>query len=359
MTRRIVQLLAVFGLLLFQSPIASAESVSLKLEDKIFKELYDAAVAAKETEVVYYQTGRTEEAQRLSEIWAANFPDISLKIVGKKAPELITQIEAERAAGQFRADVATHTQPYVAAIWKQKGFYQPYKTSSYDKLSPGYADADGAYYSSGVYLLPAAYSTRSHSDQSQLPKSFADFLDPKWKGKIILADPETAGNTRTFFLALFQSGQLDWSYLEKLAKQDVLFVRGNAEVVRGLASGEREVALTVSSFNVLVAKEKGQPIEFYGLEDGTLITEQPTGILDRAPHPHAAKLLLEVLTNAKGQWLLAAEAKGWPTHPDSPPIPGLPNLTSFKPLKIDLANLSDEKAAEAFLKKFAETFGRE
>ena len=338
------------------APAASAQEV--KLRDPIFENLYKEARAANETEVVYYTAARTEEAERLNALWSENFPDIQLTIVGKKAPELITQVEAEKAAGVVHADVVTMTQPYVAAQWKSEGRYQPYKVSALKELG-GYADPDGAYYSSGVYLLPAAYNTAAFADSKALPKSLADFLDPKWKGKIVLADPATAGNNRTFFLSLFKAGKLDWPYLEELAKQDVLFVRGNAEVVRALASGERIVAPTISSFNVIVSKEKGQAVDFYGLADGTLVAEQPSGILAGAPHPTAAKLLLEVLTSAEGQAIQADAGKYWPTNAASKPVAGLPALADFKPFSVDLSDLSDDKSADDFIKRFSKTFGRE
>jgi iron(III) transport system substrate-binding protein len=353
--------LAVFAAVLsgvLISVAGGAQAQDVKLNEPIFGQLYKAAKAANETEVVYYTAARTEEAERLNALWSENFPDIELTIVGKKAPELITQVEAEKAAGVVRADVVTMTQPYVAVQWKKEGRYQSYKASSFDKLGD-YADKDGAYYSSGVYLLPAAFNTGAITDKNDLPKSLSDFLDPKWKGKIVLADPATAGNNRTFFLALLQAGKIDWPYLEKLAKQDILFVRGNAEVVRALASGERSVTPTISSFNVIVSKEKGQSVDFYGLNDGTLVTEQPSGILAGAPHPTAAKLLLEVLTSAEGQAIQADAGKYWPTNSGSKPIAGLPELASFRPFNVDLDEVSDDKGADDFIKRFAKTFGRE
>src|SRR5262245_59377216 len=116
--------------------VASAHSEDLKLQGGKFEELYKAATAAGETELVYYAASRKEEAKKLGELWNANFPDIKLTVVGKQAPALITQVEAERAAGQYRADVVTMTQPYVAKLWKEKGYYEPYKTASFDRIRP-------------------------------------------------------------------------------------------------------------------------------------------------------------------------------------------------------------------------------
>ncbi|HEY0208897.1 ABC transporter substrate-binding protein [Acerihabitans sp.] len=350
-------LLATLFSVSLSSMALSAEN--LKLTGGVYQQLYSAALANNEKEVIFYSPASPEDSKLLSELWKTNFPKIHLTIVGKKAPDLITQIEAERAAKQYRADVTTMSQPYVAVIWKQKGYYLPYKVSTFDKLAPDYADADGAYYSIGVYLLPAAYNTRAIADKSGLPHTLADFLDPKWKGKIVLADPTTAGNSLTFFLALLQTGKIDWSYLEKLAKQDVMFVRGNPEAARILASGERSVSPMVSSFNILTSRDQGQAIDLYSLDDGTLVTQQPSGIMSNPPHPTAAKLLLEVLTDAQAQELRADAGKYWPTNADAGSVDGLPKLAAFKPYNVDLSSLSNEKATQDFLSRFNKTFGRE
>ena len=345
--------------LLFSLSSAALAADNLKLTDGVYEQLYTSAIANNEKEVIFYSPASREESKLLSELWKTNFPKIHLTIVGKKAPDLITQIEAERAAKQYRADVTAMSQPYVAVLWKQKGYYLPYKVSTFDKLSPDYADTDGAYYSIGVFLLPAAYNSRAVPDKANLPHSLADFLDPKWKGKIVLADPSTAGNSLTFFLALLQTGKIDWSYMEKLAKQDVLFVRGNPEAARILASGERSVSPMVSSFNVMTSKEQGQAIDLYNLDEGTLVTQQPSGIMSNPPHPTAAKLLMEVLTSAQGQELRAEAGKFWPTNADAGSVDGLPKLADFKPYNVDLSKLSDEKTTQDFLARFNKIFGRE
>jgi len=333
---------------------AAAQSGTIQQK---FSNLYQAAI--KESEVIFYTDGRQDEAQRLSNYWKANFPGVNLRIVPKSSPALIAQIETERAAGQHRVDVSHMSQPYVAALWKQKGFYQPYKTASFERLRPDYADADGAFYTPDVYVLPAAYNTNVFKDKTQLPQSLKDFLDPRWKGKFVLADPEVSGNTLTFLMTMLATGRLDWSTLEGLAKQDILFVRSNPDSVRMVASGERALAPMISSFNIMTARLKGQPIDYYVLREGSVVVQSLLGIMNDAPHPNAAKLLVEVMTSPQAESALSEGGVFWPAHPDAPPVSTLPKLAELHPISSPPPSPADAAAIQEFLKKFKTVFGRQ
>jgi iron(III) transport system substrate-binding protein len=336
------------------TPPAFAQGSAIQ---QTFAALYQAA--SKEGEVSFYTDGRQDEAQRLSNYWKANFPGVNLRIVPKSSPALIAQIETERAAGQHRVDASHMSQAYVAALWKQKGFYQPYKTASFERLRPTYADPDGAFYTPDVYVLPAAYNTSAFKDKSQLPQGLKDFLDPKWKGKLVLADPEVSGNTLTFLMTMLSTGALDWSTLEGLAKQDILFVRGNPDSVRMVASGERTLSPMISSFNIMTARLKGQAIDYYVLREGAVVVQSMLGIMSDAPHPNAARLLLEVMTSPQAEGALSQGGVFWPAHPDAPPVGNLPKLAELHPVTSPPPSPADADNIQEFLRKFKTVFGRQ
>jgi iron(III) transport system substrate-binding protein len=280
-----------------------------------------------------------------------------LTIVGKKSPELATQLETERAAGLFAVDLININQPGLALFWKNKGYYEPYKVAAFDLLRPDYADEAGAFYTSGIYLLPCAYNTRAFPNSQGLPDSLQDFLDPKWRGKLVLAHPRTAGNVRTFFLGHLRSGKIDWAWIEGLARQDVLFVRGHVDAIRIIASGERIITLTTSTFNVLAARGNRQAIDIHPLKEGTILAEQHVGILDRAPHPNSARLLLELLTSREGQEAIAAGGQYWPVIADARPSADLPRLADLNPIRVD-APAGTESVEREFIQRFDQVFGR-
>jgi iron(III) transport system substrate-binding protein len=322
-----------------------------------FAQLY--AEASKEGTVVFYTPGKLEENQKFLDLWNANFPEVKVEFVSKLSSALITDIQTQSAAGSVHADVVTLSQAFVAAQWKKRGIYGTYKTASYDKLAPRWADADGAFYTYGVFLLTAAYNTRVFPSKDALPKDLDGFLDPKWKGKLVFSDPKTASSNLTYLLAMLKLGKITWPFLEKLATQDILFVPGNAEATRMIATGERPLSFMNSSQNVVSARNKGQPVDLYVLDGGVITQERVSGLLSQAPHPAAARLLLEAITSPEGEAALAKGGSLWPTHPDAKISDGLPRLSDVNLLEVDLQSLGDDQQIAEFQKHFATVFGRD
>jgi iron(III) transport system substrate-binding protein len=196
-------------------------------------------------------------------------------------------------------------------------------------------------------------------DKALLPQSLKDFLDPKWKGKLVLADPEVSGNTLTFLMTMLATGALDWSTLEGLAKQDVLFVRSNPDSVRMVASGERALSPMISSFNIMTARLKGQPIDYYVLREGSVVVQSMLGLMRDAPRPNAAKLLVEVMTSPQAESALSEGGVFWPAHPDAPSPSTLPRLADLHPIASPPPSPADAANVQEFLKRFKTVFGRQ
>jgi iron(III) transport system substrate-binding protein len=337
---------------LLAASISSAHAEPLK---ERFAELYQAAL--KEKQVVFYNTHRVEANRAFSQFWKQEFPGISLKIVAKQSLDLIPVIEAEKAAGKTLGDVALINERYVADEWKAKGYWAPYKVATFDQLGDAYKDPEGHYYVPTVYLLTAAYNTRQFPDPSLLPKKLADFAEPQWKDKQLLGDPNFASSNQLFFLAMKHRNLLSEELLQKLAKQNIMFTRGNADSARLIATGERSLSFMVSSQNVVAAREKGQPIDFYVLEEGSVEVEQLVGVFKGSPNPNAAKLLIEAINSVEGQEVTAHAGAYWPTLPDANPAGNLPKLSELKPMLPEVQiGTADSKA---FLKRFNELFQRD
>jgi iron(III) transport system substrate-binding protein len=159
-------------------------------------------------------------------------------------------------------------------------------------------------------------------------------------------------------MAMLLNGKLDWPYMEKLAKQKIMITRTNPDAARMLAAGERVLSPMVSSQNVLIARERGQAIDFYTAEEGSVVGADVAGIMAGAKHPNAAKLLQEVLASAEGQEIVTSNEQMWPTHPSAKLPANVPKLSELHTLRVDLKFLADEKSSAEFLERFDTVFGR-
>lgn len=335
------------------APLAISTARADTLPER-FASLYEAA--KKEGSVVFYTSYRQETSTAVLEFWRRTFPDVKLNIVQKQTLDLIPSIEAEKAAGRTNPDVVFISQRFILDGWAKRGYIEPYKVRDFDKISDKYKDPNGNYTATAVTLLAAAYNPKKFPDPSVLPKKITDFLDPKWKGRIVFSDPKSAASQLTWFQTLLAQKIIDWDVIKGFARQDFLFTRGNAESVRLLVAGERDLSPLISSQNVITARERGQSIESYILDEGVVVNENLLSIFKGGPNPNAAKLLIEVLTSKEGQEVVGNAGSYIPTHPDSAAPKGLPRLQDIKVIESD-EDIGGEES-QKFLEQFDIVFNR-
>jgi len=350
MTKRCVAFVATMAAMIAFAGPAAAVTNSDAVNKRI-AELYE--LAKKDGEVVWYTTSREAYLKGLSAFWKKKFPDVKLTILRKNSPQLVQTIEAEVAAGKPRADVFTASLAYIGAQFKQKGWYAPHKPANFDRIDARFKDPDGHWLAQSMFLLLGAYNTNAITDPKELPKTYKELVDAKWKGKLLTAHPETSGSHTAFYGGIVSEKiEGGWSFIEKLGSQEMMFVKANAEAARMVTAGERPVAVAVSSHNTLVARAKGSPVDVFAYQDGVIVNMSPQGILKTAPHPNAAKLFSEWLFSDEGQEQFAVWGLQWPVVADVPGPKGAPDLKTLKLIVPDLSFQISDEGREGFLKKF-------
>lgn len=143
------------------------------------------------------------------------------------------------------------------------------------------------------FLYFPVYNTRMVS-KDQAPKRWEDFLDPKWKGKLML--PRGLGIWVN--MASTWGVEKTSDYLKKLGAQDLAAGRFG-EAVQRVATGEFPLLVYMESGAIRTAQNKGAPLEMAFIEP-IPIEEILLAPLKGSPHPNAGKLLIGYLVSGEG-----------------------------------------------------------
>lgn len=151
------------------------------------------------------------------------------------------------------------------------------------------------------------------------PKSYKDFLDPKWKGKILTADPLTTGGAAPFYYVPRFYKVTDVDYYRQIAKNDVKLWGGNPrEAAMMVARAEYYMEIGNSTDTVGPAMGAGAPLKTLPLVEGVTGQFGNVLVVKGAPHPNAARVFVNWLLSAEGQRVYTEIANSTPVRKDVP-----------------------------------------
>jgi iron(III) transport system substrate-binding protein len=308
--------------------------------------------AKKEGKVAFYTAMDLAFAERLARTFEAKYPGIAVRVERSGAERIFTRIGQEYSSNIHAVDVVNTADQAHCIVWKRNGWLAPYLPEEvaqhYDKA---YYDPEALHVTTRILVSPIAYNT-SLVKAEEAPKSFADLLDPKWKGKMVKAHPAYSG---TIMNATFQIARdLGWDYLEKLAKQGVLQVQSATDTPKKIALGERAVMVDGAGYLVVRNKEAGQPVEIVYPEEGTPLATGPSAVLKAAPNPNAARLFQNWMHSREAQQVLVDWARQYSPHKQTVEKPGIRKLSDIKLMKEDPEGV--EKTAEEIKRRYAQVF---
>ncbi len=308
--------------------------------------------ARKEGQVSYYTSTDLPVAEKLAKAFEAKYPGIAVRVERTGAERVFQRIGQEYSSNIHAVDVVNSSDAAHFIVWKRDGILAPYVPEEVAKFYPAeHRDADGQFASFRVWLSIIAYNTNLVKPE-EAPKSFADLLDPKWKGKIVKAHPGYSG---TIMTATYQKQRdLGWSWFEQLAKQNIMQVQSSADPPKKLDLGERAVMADGNEYNIFQMREKGRPVEPVYASEGSPLIVGPNGIFKDAPHPNAARLFQSFCFSREAQQLIIDDGGLRSAHPQTEEKAGRKPFKEIKTMKDDAAAV--EKEGDAIKAHYTKLF---
>ncbi|HEY1475168.1 MAG TPA: extracellular solute-binding protein [Pseudolabrys sp.] len=308
--------------------------------------------ARKEGKIAFYTALELNVSEKLARNFEAKYPGIAARVERSGAERIFQRIGQEQDSHINAVDLVCSTDPAHFIFWKRKDWIAPYVTDDMVKHLPReQVHEDGTSATVCAWFSVIGYNSELVRPEDA-PKSYADLLDPKWKGKIAKGHPGYSGAILT---ATYQIARdLGWEYFEKLAKQNVMQLQSAAEPPRKLSVGERAVQADGNDYSLTLYKDAGRPVEPVYATEGTPIIIVETGIFRGSPNPNAARLFQHFLFSPEGQQIFVNYAHR-SFHAQVKDRPGRVPLSAIKTMKSDPAAV--EAQSEEIKARYSKIFG--
>lgn len=216
---------------------------------------------------------------------------IKVNVISAGSGLLYRRIAAE--SGNPQADVIWGTS---ADLLKQnKAHFQPYAAKERDAVPAAYRDPDDLWIGTNLQILTINQNTQS-IPAADGPKSWADLLNPKWKGKIAYTNPANSGSsyvTATYLVSLWGDNEAAWQKLGALIANTKVLSRSTL-VFNGNGNGEFPLGISLEYAGYLWA-HNGAPVKVTYPTEGTIVLPEGIAIIKGAPNLDAAKQLVDFI----------------------------------------------------------------
>lgn len=295
-TRIIIFILLVFSFVSW--PSLTMRALAATAEEQTAAALVEGA--KKEGKVVWYTMLTTAEADTVAKKFREKYPFIVPEMYRAGAEKMLTRILAENQAKRHIFDTLMITQA-ESEILNRKGLFTKYQSPQRKFYPEGLKDADGHWTDLYLNLNVIGYNTKMVSPR-EVPRTLEDLLKPRWKGKMGM---DTKAYT-WFASVLKQMGEKrGLEYMKKLGEQNILFRTGRTLNAQMVAAGETDIGIALYNQRIEEMKAKGAPVNWVAIEP--VVPEiHPLAISAYAPHPNAARLLVDYLLSKEGQGVIAS-----------------------------------------------------
>jgi iron(III) transport system substrate-binding protein len=254
--------------------------------------------ARKEGEVDVYSSLVSDDIAAVAAAFEKKY-GVKVKYWRASSEKILQRVLVEARSGRYDADVIETNGPELEALAREK-VLAPATSAHEADLLPQALRPNRLWTGLRLNMFVQAYNTNLIK-AADLPRSYRDLLDPKWKGKLAIE----AEDVDWFAAVVRDMGEsAGLKFFRDLVRTNGISMRKGHTLLAGLvSSGETPLALTLYNHNAERLKQKSAPIDWFQIHPG-YARVNGVSVAAKAPHPHAALLFFDFLLSPEGQAIL-------------------------------------------------------
>lgn len=280
---------------------------------------------------------------------------IKVEYVEISTGKALAQLQAEN--GNTTADIwfGGGVDSYISAT--DLGYLEQYVSPEAEAINPAYSDADG--YWTGLALVPAGFLVNNDvlaEKNLEVPKTWEDLADPKYKGEIIMASPAISGTQYAILNGTIQAygEEKGWEVWKGINENVDFYAQGGGEPGPKCAAGEFGIAVLAMTGGTF-AMEDEYPVTAIYPEDMIPWTPAPIAIFKNSQNKDAAKVFVDYFLSKEGQEALREADARIMARGDVAIPEAIGNVDTEKLIDQDVLLFGSQR--EALLEKWAAMVG--
>ena len=254
------------------------------------------AAAKKEGELSLYTTIAEKDLPAILKPFEQKY-GIKVSVWRAGTDKVLQRAVTEAKAKRYAVDAFHFGAPEMEALSREK-ILVAVNSPVHKDLQPGSVPAHKEWAATILSVWVQAYNTNAVK-KADLPKTYKDLLDPKWKGKLGIEVKNDDWFATVVHLVGTEEQGLKF-FQDLVAANGISPRHGHTLLNNMVVSGEVPLALTVYNYMPEQAKKKGAPIDWFAIEPA-VARANAVGVAKNAPHPNAALLFYEYMLGPDGQ----------------------------------------------------------
>ncbi|MDW7656766.1 MAG: ABC transporter substrate-binding protein [Bacillota bacterium] len=252
--------------------------------------------------VMLYSSMKDDQLAAIKAGFTGKYPNIKMDYYTAGTGDVITKITTEQQAGGISADLIWIGDPTHYVDMKAKGLLETYVSPEAQFVPEMFRDPDNQFCGARIVTMGFVYNTQLVKPED-VPKTWEDLLDPRFKDQIGFTDPTFSGTALTTLAGLTNDPAYGWAYLEKLKENGLKLEKGSSSVVTKVGAGEYQISIG-ADYIARTMINQGSTMGFLLPESGIPLVASPIAIFKGSNNMTAAKILYDYILSEDGQSIL-------------------------------------------------------